>query len=621
MKLKLGFKLRILKGISYIHLLYFCIAGGAVNAQLPSHEYPLIGWMTFTGAVSDFYSRFDLITYRYTNIDRLLELKQLNPKIVVVWTIDWNTARGIPDVPNDWILKDSKGNILHSYGNLRMMNLSDKAPPAESGPYNGKTYRKYLAEYFEKTADLEYFDGWGSIGVWGGYGMSYKWSNPDHEFGMDVDIDNNGINDHNEYSKDEWISHWQAGVDEIMINIREKLNAKGPNKLLIINTGAEHHWGFEQSNGVVREKLRGHFDDNFNKDYYGKFAAASAKPMTVVADGFPHTEATNLPSNTKNDYKGMRYGLVTSMFNDHYFSFQSNEADEHYWSYWYDEFDASLGKPTSGPIQIREGLWARFFEKGAALASTDGIPKNATDADLRSLPGYRGPYFRFRGGQDVIFNNGKKFDSVYLFGERYIKGRAIARLGDGILLFKTPTTIVSDIIIDNVDMGTSPNSEAAILTGGFNQHGANSGCKTPGSNYYVLRCDWNPGSFAFATASPGGTQKVVYTPTIGLAGNYEIFEWHVSLDANNAASNVSHEIKYATDSTTIQVNQRINFGKWNSLGVYHFATGPNSYVAIKSAGANGIVIADAIKFVYKSDNQSNDSTPPAPPQNIKIKNN
>ena len=587
------------------------------NSMYPSHDYPLIGWQTFTGAVPEFYSRFDLIMYRYKSLDRLEQLKKLNPNIVVVWTIDWNTANGMPNVPDDWILKDSKGNILHSYGNTRMMNLSIKAPVASSGPYSGKTYREYLPEYYSKTADIRYFDGWGNMGVWGGYGMSYKWKNPNHEFGKDVDIDNNGINDHDEYSTNEWVELWQSGVDKIMANVRAELDKAGSNKLLIINSGTQHPWGFAQSNGIVKEKLRGHFDDSFNKDYYSKFAKESVKPMTVVVDGFPHPRAIDLPSNTKNDFRGMRYGMVTSMFNDHYFSFQSIEAGEHYWSYWYDEFESNLGQPKGGPKEIREGLWVRFFTRGAAIANTNGIPQTVTDSDIRSISGYSGPYYRLKGGQDISFNNGQKFESVHLVGQRNKQGNATARLGDGLILFKNPTTIVSDIIIDNVDMGTSPGSEAAVLSNGFEQLGANGGCVVPGSGYYTLRCNWNPGTYAFAIALSGGSEKAVFKPTIGLPGKYEVFEWHPSLDAKNEGSNVIHEIKHANGTVSKVVNQKINSNRWNSLGVYSFNKSTNQYIAIKTSGTNGMVIADAIKFVYRSESQNNDTTPPNPPRNPK----
>ena len=94
-------KLRILKGISYIPLLYFCIAVGAVNAQLPSHEYPLIGWQTFGGAVDDFYARFDLLVQRSSNESFVTSLKNINPNIKVVWTFDWNGAIGQPNITNE----------------------------------------------------------------------------------------------------------------------------------------------------------------------------------------------------------------------------------------------------------------------------------------------------------------------------------------------------------------------------------------------------------------------------------------------------------------------------------------------------------------------------------------
>ena len=158
------------------------------------------------------------------------------------------------------------------------------------------------------------------------------------------------------------------------------------------------------------------------------------------------------------------------------------------------------------------------------------------------------------------------------------------------------------------------------LSPGFVQHGAKNGCQAPGSGYYTLRCDWNPGSYAFEIAFPGGSEKAVFKPTIGLPGKYEVFEWHPSLDAKNEGSNVVHEIKHANGTVSKLVNQKINSNRWNSMGVYTFNKGTSQFVAIKTSGANGMVIVDAIKFVYRSGNQNRDTTPPNSPRNVRIGN-
>ena len=570
--------------------------GGSLPPSSQPGDYPLIGWQTFCCANNDFYARHDLLVYK-GSASRTQAIKQLNPNIRVIWTFDWNVADSDPDIPPEWFLRDINGNIIQIYGGFNMINLSEFVPVASSGPYIGLTYPEYVRNRDVDSADLNIFDGWGTDGVWGESGMRYTYrNNPDF---AEVDINNNGINDHNEFTEDGWVNSWQNGINQIIQLLDTELSnaeaADGNPRVLILNTGTRHTWGWNTHNGSVEEHLNGYFDDIFNSDYWWDFASNSRQPWTSVADGWPYPDAKDLPSNTKNDFRGMRFGLAGSMFNDIYFSFQSREAGEHYWTYWYDEFDANLGKPLGSAQQIRSGVWARFFDNGVVIASTDGNPQTVTDADLQGLSDYTGPYYRFLGGQDPLHNNGQQFDSVFLDGERFVNGSVTRRLGDAIILFNQPTTVVSDIIIDNVDMGTSPGSVSPEEAGGFStgwtQQGGTWGCNVPGTDYYSLRCSWNPGTYVYAnTASAGET--ATFTPTIGVAGNYEIFEWHPN--EPNACSQVDVSVNGQSQPA---INQTINFGQWNSLGVFNLPSGTGNPVVITSPGGC-TATADAFMFRY-----------------------
>jgi hypothetical protein len=208
-------------------------------------------------------------------------------------------------------------------------------------------------------------------------------------------------------------------------------------------------------------------------------------------------------------------------------------------------------------------------------------------------------------------NNGQRFSSVNLSGHKYLGWRdAEYTAGDGVILVKSLQTVVSDIIIDNVEAGTSPASESVTLTGGFAQQ------KDGGDNCYSVRPG---GAFAqpvFAVASPS-SGEAVFTPNVGVAGKYEVYEWHGSLN-RALASNAAYIINHADGSTTKIVNQQINEGQWNSLGVYTFKRGASGNVTISSTGANGSVMADAVKFVFRDGNASRDTVAPASPKNVKV---
>ncbi len=292
-------------------------------AQSPKHNYPLIGWQTFGGAVDDFYARFDLLVTKSSSNGFVKRLKGINPDMLIVSTTDWNTGRDIDNMPEEWWLRDSNGNVKIIYGGFKMANLSDLCPKATRGAFSGMTYSEYLPVFLSSRIDLTYFDGVGTNGVWGKDGMEWNWNRNEWS---DIDIDNNGVNDHDEHSKDWFLTHWQGGLDVLMSKLRQMI---GPNKLLLINSGTSHSWGWEESNGIIDEKLTSYSDTKFNLNYYKAIKNVSQKPFITVADGLPFYGNPNVPDESKNDYIGMRFGLVTCMFNDIYFSFQNIRANAH----------------------------------------------------------------------------------------------------------------------------------------------------------------------------------------------------------------------------------------------------------------------------------------------------
>jgi RHS repeat-associated protein len=95
-----------------------------------------------------------------------------------------------------------------------------------------------------------------------------------------------------------------------------------------------------------------------------------------------------------------------------------------------------------------------------------------------------------------------------------------------------------------------------------------------------------------------GTTSVCFTPTVAVAGTYEVcLRWRNS--ATSLASNVPVEIVHAAGTDTLKVNQRVDGGTWVTLGVFPFAAGTGGSVTLRTAGVNGYVIADAIRLTAK----------------------
>ncbi|MBL9134820.1 MAG: S8 family serine peptidase [Verrucomicrobiales bacterium] len=117
------------------------------------------------------------------------------------------------------------------------------------------------------------------------------------------------------------------------------------------------------------------------------------------------------------------------------------------------------------------------------------------------------------------------------------------------------------------------------------------------------------GSWSTSSAAPGywatdylhdgnvgkGTKTVTLIPTVGTAGNYEVFIWYTA--GANRASNVPVDVIHAAGTTTVVLNQRLGGSAWFSLGTFNFNVGTAGRVRIRTTGTDGFVIADAIRLV------------------------
>ena len=91
-----------------------------------------------------------------------------------------------------------------------------------------------------------------------------------------------------------------------------------------------------------------------------------------------------------------------------------------------------------------------------------------------------------------------------------------------------------------------------------------------------------------------------WTPRLPSTGYYEIFlRWTAGSDR---ASGLMVTVNTPSGQYKRFINQRINGGKWFSLGQYSFRAGyapATGSITMYATGADGYVIADAVQFVYK----------------------
>lgn len=108
----------------------------------------------------------------------------------------------------------------------------------------------------------------------------------------------------------------------------------------------------------------------------------------------------------QNNYSKFRYGFVSALLNDAYFSYDFGDTS-HSQLWWYDEYGSDLGMAlgsstlhnniAGSPSQYAPGLWVRQFQNGVALINSTGQKQHV---DLG------GEYEKFHGLQDKIVNDG-----------------------------------------------------------------------------------------------------------------------------------------------------------------------------------------------------------------------
>ncbi|MFO7889391.1 MAG: putative glycoside hydrolase [bacterium] len=561
--------------------------------------FPRTGVFHWGGAQPEWYAKFGLVI-SWNNGDQFAQsIHDINPDCIVLPTRDWNVGSGM-SIPDEWIVRDSQGNKVTMYGGKGYMaNISDFCPG--SAAFGGKKYNEQLPIFMSNLVDLTLYDGVATDGV-------YPYP---RDADRDIDLDRNGVNDWSEHGKSWLISKWTSGVEKVCNDLRNRM---GSEKVIHLNSGTFHTFAWNQTNGLTLEHT--------NVSFTVKWSLSRAMNFNDTAP-YPHTLLVDGKGKNKNTFYQMRYFLGVALMWDAYYSYSDNASGEHRYDKYYDEFDLNLGYPKDRVRQIKtgnggideQGIWVKFYDNGMVIINLDHVNNSVTDAEVQGSEYYDGPYYRFQGGQLPDFNNGEMFTEVTLQGYQR-NWDPLGFVGDAIILLTKPDTVVADIIIDNVDAGTSPASVAAKLTGNWTNSAEND---------YAF---WGVGArayaniFNYAKTQPGrGETYAEFIPTIGVPGNYEIFEWHgwlgESPEAIVEATNVPIIIKFAGNQVAEgRIDQSQNAKQWNSLGTYHFTKGTNGSVKITNE-ANGQVIADAFKFVYKGDD-SDDTVPPNPPENLQM---
>lgn len=94
----------------------------------------------------------------------------------------------------------------------------------------------------------------------------------------------------------------------------------------------------------------------------------------------------------------------------------------------------------------------------------------------------------------------------------------------------------------------------------------------------------------------GGGKFVRFTPTITTNGYYDVYCWWVY--ASNRATNATFITRSASATNSVLINQQTNCTNWVKIAASnYFNIGASGSVTITNGGANGYVVANAVRFM------------------------
>lgn len=445
------------------------------------------------------------------------------------------------------------------------------------------------------------------------------------DFQSTLDLNHNHLDDLTEPGKGlAWFNEqWSAGISEMLPYERAKFAALHPGKPVVV--------GINMGSAQEGDPYPVRYCDGMEWEGFMRFAYTAPELIRVnqLWEAAHDTVFTIIEDYVEKethsrDYKKIRFGLTAALMSGAYYGMTF--GNEYSMSLWYDEFDVDLGYP-SAPARAIPGqsdVYVRFFDKGAAICNASGQIVTITDAMLSGLPGYQGPYHRFLGGQKPSFNDGQPFGSVELQGETLTPAKN--NIGDGIILLSRPDTVIADIIVGTCYFNdTSPGSARAQFDPVFRPiyDKANETVDFASRN----RCfsQWvssdSTGIGYYYSAPALGKGWATFRPTIGVAGWYEISEWHPMVGETPSAYQEAEDVPFeawagGVKKLTGVIDQTGNYGRWNRVAILFLPAGTSSYLRISNQG-NGYVAADAVRFRYLK-RVTPDVIPPHRPEGLQL---
>lgn len=386
-----------------ILLIFFFIVSpfASSEAAVLKNTYPRLSNYFLSWDLSDEQAvelaKWDLVIldmeHQIKNRDKILKMRQLNPQIIilayltiqemrsdVMWLKDYLPLRYqlYQGIKSEWWLKNPEGREISWWPQTRMLNITAQAPVDSAG----QRWNDYLSLFISQEI-------LGS-GLWDGMFFDNTWNSLTQKVGSNLDINGDGQVESGSLIEDSY----QRGMNYFFNRVRE-LTAN--HYLLMGNDGDS----FTLLNGMQFENFP------WGRGWSQMMRDFSSYPLKAASPAFSAINANTANAGGRDDYKKMRFGLASALLANGFYSFDLGDQN-HGQTWWYDEYDFSLGEAAGAAFLVsgqsaslidfkRRGLWRRDFKQGLVLANSG--PGDET-IELN------GEYEKLKGEQDPGVNNG-----------------------------------------------------------------------------------------------------------------------------------------------------------------------------------------------------------------------
>jgi hypothetical protein len=392
--------------------LFFPILVGAAPDPALSHSAPkkanfYLKW-TLSDAEARELARWDLVILdmeiQSNNPEAIRLMRQLNPRIKILAYITASEIRSdaldlggisplrrdlLSAIPEQWFVTDASARRRSFWSGTWIVNVTENCPQV-----NGERWTDALVRFVKERIY--------SSGLWDGVMFDNGWENISYFAGGEVDLNRDGRAEETKVAD----TAWRSGLRSLYKKTREAL----PNALVMENDGP-----------IYAADVHGLQIENFPNGKWSEAVSRAARASgAAMRPGILVINSNTANNGDRENYKKFRFGLASALLLDAYYGFDYGDQN-HGQTWWYDEYDSSLGLAGASPIRLpggagwQAGVWRRDYSRGAVLVNSGALTKRVSlGTDLE----------RLHGNQDSKVNDGK------------ISGAVSLDSGDGVILLK-----------------------------------------------------------------------------------------------------------------------------------------------------------------------------------------